>query len=131
LFYSNFEILWKLWNFWKFWNFLKILKCFENFEILWNFLTYWLAKRNFCAITNHIAPSCHVISFIDFARECNMYMLSGCELIDTENISLPSQNMKFVGEWAKRTSLKLHILLIRLIFSVSIIFTFRWHIYHP
>jgi len=31
-------------------------------------------------------------------------MLSGCELIDTENISLSSQNMKFVGEWAKRTS---------------------------
>ncbi len=28
----------------------------------------------------------------------NTYMLSGCELIDTENISLPSQNMKFVGE---------------------------------
>jgi hypothetical protein len=27
-----------------------------------------------------------------------MYMLSGCELIDTENISLPSQNMKFGGE---------------------------------
>jgi hypothetical protein len=26
------------------------------------------------------------------------YMLSGCELIDTENISLPSQNMKFGGE---------------------------------
>jgi hypothetical protein len=25
-------------------------------------------------------------------------ILSGCELIDTENISLPSQNMKFVGE---------------------------------
>jgi hypothetical protein len=25
-------------------------------------------------------------------------MLSGYELIDTENISLPSQNMKFVGE---------------------------------
>ena len=24
----------------------------------------------------------------------DMYMLSGCELIDTENISLPSQNMK-------------------------------------
>ena len=31
-------------------------------------------------------------------RILNMYMLSGCELIDTENISLPSQNMKFVGE---------------------------------
>jgi hypothetical protein len=27
-----------------------------------------------------------------------MYMLSGCELIDTENISLQSQNMKFGGE---------------------------------
>ena len=29
-----------------------------------------------------------------------MYMLSGCELTDTENISMPSQNMKFVGEQA-------------------------------
>ena len=28
------------------------------------------------------------------------YMLSGCELIDTENISLANQNMKFVGEQA-------------------------------
>jgi hypothetical protein len=28
----------------------------------------------------------------------DMYMLSGCELMDTENISLPSQNMKFGGE---------------------------------
>jgi hypothetical protein len=27
-----------------------------------------------------------------------MSMLSGCELIDTENISLPSQNMKISGE---------------------------------
>jgi hypothetical protein len=27
-----------------------------------------------------------------------VYMLSGCELIDTENISLLSQNMNFVGE---------------------------------
>jgi hypothetical protein len=26
------------------------------------------------------------------------YMLSGCELIDTENISQSSQNMKFGGE---------------------------------
>jgi hypothetical protein len=32
------------------------------------------------------------------ASMADMYMLSGCELIDTENISLPSQNMKFVGE---------------------------------
>ena len=44
------------------------------------------------------------------------YMLSGCELIDTENISLGSQNMKFDGEWAKRTIHKLHILSSRLIF---------------
>jgi hypothetical protein len=28
----------------------------------------------------------------------NKYMLSGCELIDTENISLPSKNMKFGDE---------------------------------
>jgi hypothetical protein len=28
----------------------------------------------------------------------HMYVLSGCELIDAENISLPSQNVKFVGE---------------------------------
>ena len=46
----------------------------------------------------------------------DMYMFSGSELIDTENISLPSQNMKFGGEWAKRTSHKLHILSSRLIF---------------
>jgi cytochrome c biogenesis protein ResB len=32
------------------------------------------------------------------------YVLSGCELIDTENISLPSQNMKFGSKWAKQTS---------------------------
>jgi hypothetical protein len=44
-----------------------------------------------------------------------MYMLSGCELIDTENISLPSQDMKFVGDWAKRTRHKHHILSSRLI----------------
>ena len=29
-------------------------------------------KINNIAIKNHIALSCHVISFIDFARECNM-----------------------------------------------------------
>jgi hypothetical protein len=28
----------------------------------------------------------------------DMYMLSGSELIDTENISLPSQNVKLGGE---------------------------------
>jgi uncharacterized linocin/CFP29 family protein len=44
------------------------------------------------------------------------YMLSECELIDTENISLFSQNMKFVGEGVKQTSHKLHIVSSRLIF---------------
>ena len=38
-----------------------------------------------------------IISKRELMRD-EKYMLSGCELIDTENISLPSQNMKFVGE---------------------------------
>ena len=33
-----------------------------------------------------------------YVQICDKYMLSGCELIDTENINLPSQNMKFGGE---------------------------------
>ena len=40
---------------------------------------------------------CKVITSIR-CFNINMYMLSGCELIDTENISLPSQNMKLGGE---------------------------------
>jgi len=43
-------------------------------------------------------------------------MLSGCGLIDTKNISLPSQNMKCVGEWVQRTSHKFHILSCWMIF---------------
>jgi hypothetical protein len=72
LFYYNFKKFWKFWNLMKFLKVLKFYENFESFEILWNFLTYWLAKSNFCEIKNHIALSCHVISFIDFARECNM-----------------------------------------------------------
>ena len=49
LFYFNFDIIWNLMKF------LKVLKFYENFEILWIFLTYWLAKSNFCAIKN---PHC-------------------------------------------------------------------------
>jgi len=45
-----------------------------------------------------------------------MYMLSGCELIDAENISLSSHFMKFVSELARRTSHKLDILSSTLIF---------------
>jgi hypothetical protein len=37
-------------------------KCTWWLQVLWKFLTYWLAKSNFCAIKNHIALSCHVIS---------------------------------------------------------------------
>jgi hypothetical protein len=33
---------------------LNCIITYKNFEILWNFLTYWLAKSNFCAIKNHI-----------------------------------------------------------------------------
>jgi hypothetical protein len=51
-----------------------------------------------------------------FANYLWTTVLGKRELIDTEHISLPSQNMKFVGEWAKRTSHKLHILSSRLIF---------------
>jgi hypothetical protein len=36
--------------------------------------------------------------FAIFAGYIIKYMLSGCELIDTENISLSSQDMKFAGE---------------------------------
>jgi hypothetical protein len=37
-----------------------------------------------------------IVSLLEIVKIVNM--LSGCELIDTENISLLSQNMKFVGE---------------------------------
>jgi hypothetical protein len=43
----------------------------------------------------HIFLSANTIYYI-FQEDT--YMLSGCELIDTENISLPSQNIAFVGE---------------------------------
>jgi hypothetical protein len=58
----------------------------------------------------------HTNKLYNFWQCTYMYMLSGCVLIDFENISLPSKNMKFVGEWVKRTSNKLHILPSRLIF---------------
>jgi hypothetical protein len=46
------------------------------------------------AYKQHIAADYELCKNIDV----HMYMLSGCELIDTENISLPSQDMKFVGD---------------------------------
>jgi hypothetical protein len=44
-----------------------------------------------CSIHNIITPYIRML-------DSDKYMLSGCELIDTENISLPSQNMKFSDE---------------------------------
>ena len=67
---------------------MKTLKLFENFIILIFFffksceifesLKKKLAKSNFCAIQKHIALSCHVISFIDFARELENGMSLYC-----------------------------------------------------
>jgi hypothetical protein len=45
------------------------------------------------AYKQHIAADYELCKNIDV----HMYMLSGCELIDTENISLPSQDMKFLA----------------------------------
>jgi hypothetical protein len=43
-------------------------------------------------------PEKRISSREPLGQRDDMYMLSGCELIDTENISLPSQNMKLGGE---------------------------------
>jgi hypothetical protein len=70
-FKKKIEILRNLWNFEeKNWTLNFFFNFFYNFEIFknfWNFITL-----NFCAIKNHIALSCHVILFIDFAQECNI-----------------------------------------------------------
>ena len=58
----------------------------------------------FTTILNHffiLSLTCMILFVPEIFLLNKMYMLSGCELIDTENISLPSQNMKFGGEWAK------------------------------
>ena len=68
---------------------------------------------------NKIFLSQHRSMYITLQITCwlvNVYFLSGCNLIDTENISLPSQDMKFVSKWAKRKSHNLHFLSCRLIF---------------
>jgi hypothetical protein len=73
-----------------------------------------------CVEINVIMTWSHIINVYNILlyvpQLSQTYMLSGCELIDTENISLPRQNMKLGGEWAKRTSHKVHILSSRLIF---------------
>jgi hypothetical protein len=55
----------------------------------------------FTTILNHffiLSLTCMILFVPEIFLLNKMYMLSGCELIDTENISLPSQNMKFGGE---------------------------------
>jgi hypothetical protein len=59
--------------------------------LFFNFTVFLLARSN----THDIPFSNILISKKPFL--CNKYMLSGCELIDTENISLPNQNMKFLA----------------------------------
>ena len=132
-FQSKFQKFHKISKFSKFLNFpkykKKIQKNFTKFQNYNFFFLFLLIKFklifNFFPVLQKIIRQLHPFNFGQYVR----YMLSGCELIDTENISLPSQNMKFGGEWAKLTSHKLHILS-RWYFSVSIIWTFRWHAYH-
>ena len=89
---------------------VKLSPCYTFRQIRTNIVgLFW----DYLTITFSISRYSERVIFIIWMH---MHMLSGCELIDTENISLPSQNMKFVGEWAKRTSHKLHILSSRLIF---------------
>ena len=59
-----------------------------------------LIHKNVRSVRNSHAQELTAIIQVLHFIECNMYMLSECELIDTENIniSLLSQNMKFVGE---------------------------------
>ena len=44
----------------------------EAINVTFHFLTYWLAKSNFCAIKNHIALSCKTNEWNYVARVCNM-----------------------------------------------------------
>jgi hypothetical protein len=53
----------------------------------------------------------------DGLSEADMYMLSECELIDIGNINLPSQNMKFFGEFSETNIIKIPEFLIDNIFG--------------
>ena len=60
----------------------------------------------------------------DGLSETDMYMLSECELIDPEHISMPSHNMKFFCEFSETNIIK-----IPEFFFISIIFggCDSWH----
>jgi len=53
----------------------------------------------------------------DGLSEADMYMLSECELIDICNISLPSQNIEFFGEFSETNIIKIPEFLIDNIFG--------------
>jgi hypothetical protein len=53
----------------------------------------------------------------DDLSEADMNMISECELINTGNISLPSQNMKFFGEFSETNIIKIPEYLIDSIFD--------------
>ena len=64
--------------------------CLYDFPIILVFVLYFHFISTFYM---------YIVTTIFIGKKIpDKYMLSGCELIDTENISLPSQNMKFVGE---------------------------------
>jgi hypothetical protein len=89
-FYENFEF-WKKneifkfvkkkLNFQFFFFLILWLKFFKNFQILWNFLTYWLSKSNFCAIKNHIALSCHLILYSLILHESAIWLFTAQKLL--------------------------------------------------
>jgi hypothetical protein len=47
-------------------------KKYYKIHVTFHFLTYWLARSNFCAINNHIALSCKINEWNYVTRECNM-----------------------------------------------------------
>jgi hypothetical protein len=48
---------------------------------------HWMSKKTF-TMNRKVALN---------TADIDMHKLSGCELIDTKNIGMPSQNMKFAG----------------------------------
>ena len=69
---------------------LRLLNC--------GYLTPFFFKYCSFICNLDIFPLISMSDIFSINEPTDKYMLSGCELIDTKNISLPSQNMKFGGE---------------------------------
>jgi hypothetical protein len=96
--WDQYEVLWSRVHFvqcfitqdsWKFWNFMKYFEFFWKFYKFWNFIKFWnflWNVLNFWIFENvdHflyivwvlLNEKVTVISFIDFAGECNIIQLS-------------------------------------------------------